>query len=257
MYLNHNNWSVRIVLGIFVLFAAYACSNEEEKEKELEVKVDSSASTMLKFNNTLFSVPSPHQMAFLAKNQKVDYNKEFLNPTSNASKYTNDFKKALNMGVYGANLGYVNIYEQNQDAINYFAVIKSLATQLNIIGAFNPKVISRIEKNMNNKDSLLYIVSTTYRNADQYLKDNRRDDMGVLILTGGWVESVYIMTQICAKQKNDEIMYRIGEQKHPLENLIKILSPFYASSFGRRAVAYLYTLYVYSLFISEIVYYCY
>ena len=230
MCLNHNNWPVCLVLGVFILFAAYACSNEEEKEKELEVKVDSSASTMLKFNNTLFSVPSPHQMAMLAKNQKVEYNKEFLNPTSNASKYTNDFKKALNLGVYGANLGYVNIYEQNQDAINYFAVIKSLATQLNIIGAFNPKVISRIEKNMNNKDSLLYIVSTTYRNADQYLKDNRRDDMGVLILAGGWVESVYIMTKIVGKQKNDEIMYRIGEQKHPLENLIKILSPFYNQS---------------------------
>lgn len=221
-----------IVFGLAAMFLFWSCTSQEEKdkEKELEVKIDSSASMLVKFNNTLFSVPSPYQMALLAKEQKIDFNKDFLNPTSNMNKYTTDFKKALNLGVYGANLGYINIYEQNPDAITYFAVVKSLASQLNIIGAFNPKTISRIEKNMGNKDSLLYIISGTYRSADQYLKDNKRDDMGVLILAGGWIESVHIIIDIAKKQKNQEIIDRIGEQKHPLDNLIKILSPYYNQS---------------------------
>ncbi|MBI4946095.1 MAG: hypothetical protein HY840_06815 [Bacteroidetes bacterium] len=226
-----NRLKVSFLLPYFVILLLFAgCGNQDEKNKELEVKIDSSASTLVKFNNTLFSVPSPYQLAFLVKEQKVDYNKEYLNPTSNTNKYTTDFKKALNLGIYGANLGYINIYEQNPDAINYFAVIKGLATQLNIIGAFNPKTISRIEKNMSNKDSLLFILSGTYRNADQYLKDNKRDDAGVLILAGGWVEGVHILTQIAGKQKNQEIINRIGEQKHPLDNLIKIMSPYYNQS---------------------------
>lgn len=221
-----------IVFSVVALFFAWSCTSQEEKdkEKELEVKIDSSASMLVKFNNTLFSVPSPYQMAMLAREQKIDFNKDFLNPTSNVNKYSTDFKKALNLGVYGANLGYINIYEQNPDAITYFAVVKSLAAQLNIIGAFNPKTISRIEKNMGNKDSLLYILSSTYRTADQYLKDNKRDDMGVLILAGGWIESFHIIIDIAKKQNNQEIINRIGEQKHPLDNLIKILSPYYNQS---------------------------
>lgn len=232
MYPMFNRIRISLVFaGVFALLLAWGCDgSDKDKEKELEVKIDSSASTLLKFNNTLFSVPSPYQMALLAKEQKIEFNKDYLNPTNSVNKYTTDFKRALNLGVYGANLGYINIYEQNPDAITYFAVVKSLATQLNIIGAFNPQTISRIEKNMGNKDSLLYILSGTYRNADQYLKDNKRDDMGVLILAGGWIESFHIIIEISKKQKNQEIINRIGEQKHPLDNLIKILSPYYNQS---------------------------
>jgi len=64
----------------------------------------------------------------------------------------------------------------------------------------------------------------------KYLKDNNRNDIGVLILAGGWIESIYMMTQIAQTKYNKEISTRIGEQKHPLDNLIKILSPYYNQS---------------------------
>lgn len=224
---------------LFILISgvmATSCVNDkpneetEQIEEILKAEIDSTASTLVKYNNTLFSIPSPYQIGFLIKKQGLDYNSEYLNPTENASKYSENFTKALNLGVYGADLGYLNIYEQNSEAIKYFSTVKKLAQDLGVSGAFNPSTIKRIENNMGNKDSLLYILSNTYRDADRYLKENNREDIGVLILAGGWIESLNLMTEIVKINRKQEIINRIGEQKQPLDNLIKILSPYYNQS---------------------------
>lgn len=232
--MNLKHISVFIIIAYF-LSVFTSCKNSSDNqsnvEDKLEVEIDTSASTVLKFNNTLFSIPSPYQLALMVKDLKIDYNKEFLNNTSNASKYTDNFKKGLNFGIYGADLGYLNIYQQTPDAINYFSVMKTMSQELGISSAFDKQTINRIENNMGNRDSLLYIMSNTYRKADTYLKDNNRNDIGVLIIAGGWIESIHILTQIAInKNAPQQIIDRLGEQKHPLDNLIKILSPYYNQS---------------------------
>jgi hypothetical protein len=230
----------KIVLFLFIIgvfsIGFYSCGNddgtngEEKIDENIDKEIEDHGSTTLQFEGALFSIPSPYEIAFLVKNQRIDYNKEFLNPVNRSHNYVNNYKKALNLGVYGADLGYLNIYEQTPDAVSYFSAIKILSQELDISNAFNNETISRIEKNMGNKDSLLYIISNTYREADKYLKDNNRNDLGVLILTGGWLESFHILVQIAQNDKNPQIIKRIGEQKYPLENLITILNPFYNES---------------------------
>ena len=204
--------------------------SEDEIESAIEEEIDSTASTLIKFNNTLFSIPSPYEIAILVKDLNIAYNPEYLSPKKNIVTFTNDFKKGLNLGVYGADLGYLNIYEQNPEAINYFSIVKMLSQELNISNAFDKPTIERIENNMGNKDSLLYILSSAYRRADTYLKENNRNDIGVLILAGGWIESLYILSQIASEHDHPKIAERIGEQKYPLDNLIKVLSPYYNKS---------------------------
>lgn len=205
-------------------------STEDIIENDIENKIDSNMTTMIKFNNTLFSIPSPYQMAYLIKAQNISYNKDILNPYNMSGNYTNTFKKALNMGVYGADLGYLNLYGQTPDAVQYFSTIKILSQDLNMANAFDKETMKSIENNMSNIDSLMYIMSNSYRKADEYLKDNGRENDGVLILAGGWIESLHIMCQLALSNKNTEVIIRIGEQKHPLDNLIKILSPYYNDS---------------------------
>lgn len=226
---------IKLVPAILLLSVAInGCNsdgnNEDKIEQNIESNIDSTQGTLIKFDNTLFSIPSPYEIAFLVKNSKLDFDKNLLNPYNKSHNYTNSFQKALNLGVYGANLGYLNVFEQNSEAIQYFSVIKILSQELGIENAFDKKTITRIENNLGNKDSLMFIISNSYRKADQYLKDNNRNDIGVLILAGGWLESTYMLTQLSQSSKNKEIATRIGEQKHPLDNLIKILSPYYNQS---------------------------
>lgn len=198
---------------------------KEEIIMENETKKDETAK-LLKINDRLFSIPSPFQMSFLFKEEKIVFNSELLNPTDNTRNYNTIFKQSLNLGVYGANLGYLHIYEQYPEAARYFAVVKILAEDLGITNFIDQQKVERIEKNQNNKDSLMYITSTLFRDADAFLLNNEQNDKAVLILAGGWIEALYLLTQPPQAQ-NEAIINRIGEQKRPLDNLIEIMRPYY------------------------------
>ncbi len=214
------------VAGLFLTSCGGNGEGEEGEEKDT-VKVDTVKTNLLKFDNTLFSVPSPIQTSLLIKKSGANYNKEMLNVTSALNSYSNNFKKALNLGVYGADLGYVTIYEQTQDAIGYLKAVKKLADDLGVSGAFDAALMKRFETNMGNRDSLLSLVSTGYRTSDKYLQNNERKDVAVLILAGGWVESLHFSINIAKATRNQEVINRIGEQKSSLDNLIKLLQPYY------------------------------
>ena len=220
-----------ILPALLISLLLPGCGGDEkpktEEETEIKTEADASNSTLLTVNGELFSIPSPIQTAILIKQIGSNYNKEMLNQAKNISFYSTRFQKALNLGVYGANLGYVTIYDQTQDAMSYLQAVRKLADELGVTGAFDNTLIDRFEKNMGNKDSILVLVSNAYRASDSYLKNNDKDDVAVLILAGGWIESTYFATEVAKQTKNKEVINRIGEQKNSLENLIKLLSPFY------------------------------
>ncbi|WP_372753149.1 hypothetical protein [Labilibaculum sp.] len=218
--------------AILTFFIIHYNSNKNDISKENKATeasimedVDQSAN-IFKYNNILFSLPSPYQISLLLEQSKIPYNKEILHSTSRASDYVENFSKAVNFGIYGSDLGYINIYHQTQDAASYFAVLKIISQEIGLYNAMDKPTITRIENNIENRDSLLVIVSTTYRKIDNYLKENGRDNTGALILAGGWIESLYILTQQIKEHPNKELTNRISEQKRPLENLIKLLVPY-------------------------------
>jgi hypothetical protein len=75
---------------------------------------------------------------------------------------------------------------------------------------------------------MLNLVSVAYRNTDAFLKNNDRLNIGACVLAGGWLETIYFSTMIADKGKDQELINRIGEQKHTLENIIKMLQPYAA-----------------------------
>ncbi len=217
-----------IVFSLLII----SCNNPDSKQvKEEDVIGDiDTTSLVLKYNNTLFALPSPFQVTSIIKNNNIDFNKNYLSPPENVSNYNTVFKQSLNIGIYGTDMGYLNIYDQVPDIISYFTVIKKLSGELGLNSAFQTSFIDRIEKNIDNQDSLMFFLTNTYREFDSYLKSSNRKDVGVLIVTGGWIESLYLLAKITDENKNRNIINRLGEQKHPLNNLIELLSPFYYKS---------------------------
>ena len=134
----------------------------------------------------------------------------------------------MNLGIYGADLGYVTIYDQTQDAIGYLNSAKKLADELGVSGAFDTQTIERFSKNLGNKDSMLVLVGVAYRSSDAYLKNNDRSDVSGLVLAGGWLESLYFATNVYKTKPNEDVKRRIAEQKSSLQSLIKLLTQFYS-----------------------------
>lgn len=172
-------------------------------------------------------IPSPLEISYLLKDAGAQYDYNLLNAPGNVSNYNSNFNKALNLGIYGTDLGYANIYEENQDAILYLNSIKGLANDLSIGQFFDFGTIARLASNSKNLDSLLLITTQNFNNINGYLQENQRSNLSVLILTGGWLEALHITCQVAEKNPNNEkLAEKIGEQKIILDN-IKLMLEFY------------------------------
>ncbi|MCX8079763.1 MAG: hypothetical protein N3F09_00840 [Bacteroidia bacterium] len=215
------------VLALSFAVLLFSCKNgNETPENNVGENVnqpDTVKTGLLNVEGEIFSVPSPIQTALLIQKLGLKYTKDILLPSNTVGKFNTDYSKALAMGIFGADLGYVSIYNQTQDALSYLASLKQIGDNLGITNAFDPKMLERFEKNITNKDSLLVLVGDAYRNSDAFLKNNKRPEIGHLVLVGGWVESVYLSASSYKSKPSDELKRRIAEQKYALERIIRIL----------------------------------
>lgn len=228
-------WKSPTAMGAALVCASFAfmtigCKTDvkDTPDENGPAVVDSSAGEgkLMSIGGGLFSIPSPIQTSLLIESSGAEYDKNVLNDVGNMKNYATSFQKAINLGIYGADVGYVTIYDQSQDALKYMTAIRRLSDDLGISGAFDQATIERFEKNFGVRDSMLNLVSVAYRNSDAFLKDNDRLNVGALILAGGWLETVYFSTMIAQKGANQELINRIGEQKYTLENIVRMLQPY-------------------------------
>lgn len=228
--MNYHTSTIKFVLGAVISGSLLltSCGSGDKKEGETDKKDSVNSPSLVKMGNAHFSIPSPFQTAMLIKASGAKYNKEILNPAKNFSKYATNFKKAINLGVYGADVGYVTMFDQTQDALGYVGSIRKLTEELGISNGFDVNTMKRFEQNLGKRDSMLSMVAVGYRASDAFLKDNDRLDVGALILTGGWIETLYFTTKTASTKENQDIKNRIGEQKYTLDNLIKLLQPYYS-----------------------------
>ncbi len=219
---------------ILVLFLAVSCnqnnstnSNIKSKiDKELEVD-DELVEDLNKAKQVFYALPSPIETAMLIKRAGTSFDEGLLNPVENAQNYTTTSDKALNFGVYGADLSYASLFSQTQIAIKYMAVSKKIADDMGILDFLDTDFIKRLEKNVNNRDSTMVIITDGFMNSNSYLKEAGRPEIAALIITGGWLEGLYIATSLTkASPNNSELIDRIIDQKLSLITLKKLLEEY-------------------------------
>ena len=181
-------------------------------------------------NDIIDNISSPVEMAALIKSTGVPFNQKFLASTKNVDNLSTDFKQALNLGVYGCDLGYLNMYEKTGSIISSMQAIKKLADQLRIGHFFDFNTIKRLATNNENIDSLMYISVSSFNNMDEYLRENNRSDISSLLVTGMWIEGMYLACQVVKETPNDQLRERIGDSKIVLADLLLILKNYKSNS---------------------------
>ena len=224
-----------VTIGLILAILSACGSGQKSDEQALKELLDSAKTegpTISEevIDGILQSIPSPLEISTLLKESGKKYNASYLNSADNTSKYNSNYKKALNLGIYGTDLGYTNIYEQNQDGLKYMASIKELANGLNIGQFFDIETIGRLATNSKNLDSLLLITTQNFNSINHYLQTQSRANLSVLLLTGGWLEALHITCEVAkTSPDNTQLHETIGEQKIILENIMLLLS-FYKDS---------------------------
>ena len=223
------NKSLLNIIAIFLIISSCTSNHtsEEVYDDSDSTKVDSSvALNGQEITSVIQSIPSPLELTSLIKQSGAEYSSDILNKTSNKQNYNTPFKKAINLGIYGADMGYVNLYEKTFAAADYLESVKTLANDLKVGQFFDFESIKRLASNSKNVDSLLYISTSGFEKMNNYLTKQKRNNISVLILVGGWLETVYLSTETAQKNSNKELIERVGEQKISLEQIVKLLSVY-------------------------------
>jgi hypothetical protein len=172
------------------------------------------------------NVSSPIEIASLLIDENVPFNKDYIAPTDYIDDLITDFDCALNLGILGTDLGYLNLYEKTGSVMSTVAAINELASRLKVGQFFDFVLLKRLATNSNNLDSLIFTSISSFNNMDDYLRSNNRTNVSALIVSGVWIESTFLATQVYQEKSNEKIAERIGEQKLILNNLVLILSNY-------------------------------
>lgn len=172
-----------------------------------------------------YSLPSPLESAMLIKSSGATFDEKLLNPTNNTTKYTTNKSMALNLGAYTTDLSYASLFDQAQITISYMDASKKMADGLGILDAIDKTTIDRLEENINNRDVILDIISETFMSSTSFLKENERQALSSIVMVGGWIEGLYIATQLVGDKfsADSKIVERIVDQKLSLDMVMKLL----------------------------------
>jgi len=222
----------KLLVVLFFASILVACQTSTAPEEDISQEdLDSVATGVLQISDEAMgdivqSFSNPVEMAALMKDAGVKYSEKYLTPTDYADNYNTNFKKALGLGVLSADLGYLNIYNKTATTVSYLTVIKRLSDALKIGQFFDFSTLKRFATNNENLDSLLLLSVSSFNEMDAYLRETNRSNLSMLIVTGVWVEGLYLATQVVKNDYQKEIADRIGEQKIILNDMILILQNY-------------------------------
>jgi len=150
------------------------------------------------------NIPAPTEIPYLLQATGADFNESLVNDKNKVDQYASRHDKAaLNLGVYAADVGYLASYDKTQEAINYLNNCKTLADNLGVIGTFDLDLLNRFEANIGNKDSLSFLLDHTLKRTGEFLQDDNRNRLAALVLTGSFMEGLYISTGLIKSYPKD------------------------------------------------------
>lgn len=214
-----------------VLLASCQSGRDSGRETEFEIPDSVIFAESLEVSEDamegiISNVSSIVEMSALIKGLGVPYSNRYLATTSNVDNYNTNFKRAFNLGVFGADLGYLNMYNRTTAVIDYITAIRRLADGLAVGQFFDFSTLRRLASSQSNLDSLMYISVHSFNQMDNYLRLEKRSHLSTAMVAGVWVEGLYLLTQVAESHPGEEIKERIGEQKIILNDLILILKNY-------------------------------
>ena len=220
-----------IAIFVVVVIVASGCQGKSSKDTR---KTDEGVATEEMENSkdevvkelSDYPLPTSFEVTKLLIEAGASYILDLCNETENVGKYISLKSKALNLGIYGADLSYAATYNQTQETMRYLETSSRLIDELQISTAFNQTLVDRVEANLDNVDSLISIISDSFYDSYKYLQENQQDKLSLLILSGSWIEALYITSQITTITKNNQkIVDIIADQKSTLNKLLELLDP--------------------------------
>ncbi len=213
-----------LLLTATVAFAAMAvsCSCNENQTRQDGISKQEVGQKVYEFT---YPLPTAFEITEMLNRIDANYILDICNEQSNADKYLTETKLAFNLGIYSADICYASTYNQKQTVLDYMEIVRTLIDKLDMTAAVDPDLPKKVEDNENNKQELTDLITESFYDSYEYLNKNGRAAVSMLVVSGSWIEGLYLATHISEFTfDNKEIVKIVMSQRDPLNNLMEILA---------------------------------
>lgn len=217
-----------ITLAVIFLLSGNACKNQKSPRsgsgQDVANQTDEDKVTVIKEVSD-YPLPTAFEVTTLLVEAGASYIIDLCNDVDNVDRYIDMKSKALNLGVYGADLSYAATYKQTQETMQYLDASARLIDELQV-ESFDEQLVEKVEANIDNVDSLITLISDSFYRTYEYLTSNEQDELSILVMAGSWIEAMYIISQISIiSADNKKIVEIINEQNTTLDKLLEVMDP--------------------------------
>lgn len=215
---------------VFTTMLLAACGGDMQEIGEIpqDEMIVTEKTSNFKIDNKVFHLPNPVQISMLMKEIAKPYNEEALSPISNLENYSTSFKQAVNIGVYGADLGYIASNDKNQEALTHLGAVKKLSEALDVASAFDFSALEKFGSNVGDKEKMLSIITGAYKSCASFLQEENRHDLAGLMMAGAMIEGMHFTLSFANSDNKQVVIDQLGAQKQSLDNVILVLNPHYS-----------------------------
>lgn len=208
------------LIAVVALVVASCGESDDSKGKAIDV-----ASKEDVIEPTIdFNIPSPSEQFSLIAKMDVKKNTAILHDPNVADKYSSSSQKALNFGVYTADVAYLTSFNETNKYLTYFGKLEKLGTDIGVAQVFGSQLGELAKKWDGNADSLFKLSDDTYNKTFQRLIEIEKGDELSLMLVGGWIESLHLMLGSSKGfGKSPVLEQSLADQKLVAENLMEFL----------------------------------
>ncbi|MFA8432963.1 MAG: hypothetical protein ACEPOZ_00450 [Marinifilaceae bacterium] len=217
------------ILAFALMLSVVGCQSSNKKkdaEKTQTVKPLLKKAIEKEVKDIVYPLPTTFELTSMLNRIGADYILTLSNSTENVDKYFTEKSRALNLGVYSADLSYASTYQRKQETMLYLKASKTLIDNLEITSAFNKTLVDDVEQNLDKKDQLVKVITNSFYDTYEFLNKNGKANLSLLVVSGSFIEGLYIATHISENTfGNPEIVQVIYDQKESLDRLVKVLKP--------------------------------
>ncbi len=186
--------------------------------------------TKFKFDFAIANIPSPVGMVNDISGWGVNYNNALYNDPKKSSTYSNEFVKAVTLGIYNIDMAYAMVNNKGEDVLKLMKTVMQQSDALGLKGAVDQMIGKRAESNISNKDSLIKILDEIFVKSDNYLRTNERVYTASSVFTGTWIEGLYLACKIGATVTDAaakaNVYKTVWDQRFYLNNLITLMEDY-------------------------------
>ncbi len=206
---------------LVLLLTLFSCVTESKKQEQDKKGFQEKSQNPVR--EVYYRFPSASEMFSYIHKDQLTFKENLVNPVGNSKQYQTTEAKLLNLGVYLADLSYLVVFDERQQAQEYLTTVQELTDQLRIKPPEEEAFLQRMRQNVHRSDSLASLADEFNNHVMDYLMATGREKYLAIITTGGYVEALYLASHTLNKKNISSLSHRIAEQKFAVSNLCEFV----------------------------------